>query len=51
MYVGATISFAALDDQKFWYLLKREAKALGATDEPESFYIPLAIDPVSPELR
>jgi hypothetical protein len=47
MYVGATISFAALDDQEFSYLLKRETEILGAADESESFYIPLTIDPVS----
>jgi hypothetical protein len=48
VYVRAAISFAALDDQEFSYLLKRKAEVLGAANEPQSFYIPLAIDPISP---
>ncbi len=48
MYVGATISFAALDDKESSYLLKRKAEVLGGADESESFYIPLVKDPVSP---
>ena len=48
MYVGATISFTALDNKELSYLLKRKPEVLGAADKSESFYIPLVIDPVSP---